>query len=310
MKQRENIQPLNVEELVINWHVTEACNYKCQYCYAKWNDKRNMKELIHHPEKAMELLSKLYDFFKTENLKNPLRSQMNWKSARLNFAGGETLLYKDHIHQLIQEAKKIGFKVSIITNGSTLDPELIKKLAPYLSILGVSVDSNDLTTNNSIGRVDRKGNILNTGDIVSNLSLARSINPNMDIKINSVINKFNFDEDMNEFIASIAPDKWKVLQMLPIITSGLVITKAQYQTFVRNHQQHKNIMSVEDNKGMQGSYLMIDPLGRFFQNTEELDEGYCYSSPIIEVSVASALSEVDFSVPKFSSRYNLNGKEV
>lgn len=22
-----------VEELVINWHLTEACNYRCQYCY-------------------------------------------------------------------------------------------------------------------------------------------------------------------------------------------------------------------------------------------------------------------------------------
>lgn len=22
--------------IVINWHVTEACNYHCGYCYAKW----------------------------------------------------------------------------------------------------------------------------------------------------------------------------------------------------------------------------------------------------------------------------------
>lgn len=22
--------------VVINWHVTEACNYHCGYCYAKW----------------------------------------------------------------------------------------------------------------------------------------------------------------------------------------------------------------------------------------------------------------------------------
>lgn len=22
-----------VDELVINWHLTEACNYRCQYCY-------------------------------------------------------------------------------------------------------------------------------------------------------------------------------------------------------------------------------------------------------------------------------------
>ena len=28
-------------ELVVNWHITEACNYKCSYCFAKWNRQKN-----------------------------------------------------------------------------------------------------------------------------------------------------------------------------------------------------------------------------------------------------------------------------
>ena len=27
------------KELVVNWHITEACNYKCDYCFAKWDSK-------------------------------------------------------------------------------------------------------------------------------------------------------------------------------------------------------------------------------------------------------------------------------
>ena len=39
---RENMKN---QELTINWHITEACNYSCRYCFAKWN--KNGKELLH-----------------------------------------------------------------------------------------------------------------------------------------------------------------------------------------------------------------------------------------------------------------------
>lgn len=37
--------------LVVNWHITEACNYKCFYCFAKWQKNEN-KEIIHNNEKS------------------------------------------------------------------------------------------------------------------------------------------------------------------------------------------------------------------------------------------------------------------
>ena len=73
--------------------------------------------------------------------------------------------------------------------------------------------------------------------------------------------------------------------------------------FVGNHKKHKNILSLENNERMQGSYLMIDPLGRFFQNSEKLEGDYTYSKEILRQGVASALSDIEFSVDKFSSRY-------
>ncbi|BBT07412.1 hypothetical protein WP7S18E06_29110 [Aeromonas hydrophila] len=47
---------------------------------------------------------------------------------------------------------------------------------------------------------------------------------------------------------------------------------------------------------MHESYLMVDPYGRFFQNTPLLPagQGYAYSRPILEVGAGMAFSEMSF----------------
>ncbi len=84
---------LQLSELVINWHVTEACNYHCRYCYAHW-EKRG-REIIHNHSASTRMLQELWQHFSPTNLDNPLRRHMDWKGVRLNLAGGEPLLYPD-----------------------------------------------------------------------------------------------------------------------------------------------------------------------------------------------------------------------
>ena len=50
---------------------------------------------------------------------------------------------------------------------------------------------------------------------------------------------------------------------------------------------------------MTGSYVMIDPLGRFFDN---LKERYTYSTPILDVGVVAALEEVAIDTERFELR--------
>ena len=45
------------KELVVNWHITEACNYKCDYCFAKWDS--NSKEVLHSPIKIETLIEQI-----------------------------------------------------------------------------------------------------------------------------------------------------------------------------------------------------------------------------------------------------------
>jgi radical S-adenosyl methionine domain-containing protein 2 len=295
-----SIQPDNTKELVINWHITEACNYSCQYCYAKWKEHGAGKELIHDSAKTRTLLEEIQHCFSPHN---PLNRDMNWDSLRLNLAGGEPLLYPDKALRTIKLAHQMGFKVSIITNGSRLTHSLMTELAPYLSILGLSMDSFADETNRKIGRADRHSNVPDMDSLTDVLALGRLLNPDLKIKINTVVNTLNWRDDMNEAISNLAPDKWKVLRMLPTVTNDLAVSDNEFAAFVNRHQTLDHVMRAEDNADMTESYIMIDPHGRFFQNSEG-QKPYDSSLPILEVGATTAFSTVNWSSLKFCSRYS------
>lgn len=291
-----------VEDLVINWHLIEACNYSCKYCYATWDKPDSSKELHRDQDGTARLLNSLYEFFRPSNSANPLAHIMDWKNVRLSIAGGEPTLLKERLDFVISKAKQLGFKVSLITNGSLLDAQRITSIAPHLSCLGISLDSSNITTNSLIGRVSQKGNVKPVSDVVETIRLAREANPAISIKINTVVNAINMHEDMSDLISLINPDRWKVLRVLPVISDALSITAENYSEFVIRHAALSSVMSVEDNQDMVDSYIMIDPLGRFFQNSLG-GSSYLYSSPIQEVGIAVAFAQTGFSPKKFAKRY-------
>src|SRR5690606_13422725 len=95
-------------------------------------------------------------------------------------------------------------------------------------------------------------------------------------------------------IERVRPDRWKVLRALPVIDSSLVVSDSAFQGFLQRHTTFAHLMSPEDNQLMTESYIMIDPLGRFFQNASPTvgSRGYRYSSPILEVGIESAFSSI------------------
>lgn len=293
-----------VDELTINWHVTEACNYRCQYCYAHWRDSSDLRELFHDWRRPRELLEQLFRFFQPENARNPLTKHLAWKTVRLNLAGGEPSILGDRLLDIVRAAREIGFQVSIISNGSRLSRDMIEQLAPHLSCLGISLDSVDSTVNQQIGRIDKRVGLLDLDELAANLQLARSINPRITVKLNTVVNRLNAGQDLSVLVKRIAPDRWKILRLLPVIDDSLAISDEQFLTFAHRHRDFKAIACVEDNQDMSESYLMVDPHGRFFQNQTTLAcNGYVYSKPILTVGAESAFSEIDFNSSSFQSRY-------
>lgn len=287
-------------ELVINWHITEACNYRCRYCYAHWAG--STRELIHNVPASMRMLEDLWQYFQPKNIANPLRHHMDWQGVRLNLAGGEPLLYPEHVSQILLAAGNLGFTTSLITNGSLLSPAVAQQLAPYLSVLGVSLDSSEATTNRLIGRQSRHGQLPILEHLEESIGDARRCNPSLQIKLNTVVNALNCHEDISALVQRLAPQRWKILRMLPVVTSELMVSDADFQGFVLRHQHLGKILRVEDNTEMVDSYVMIDPLGRFFQNAPG-QSGYRYSCPIPEVGAEQAFAVVGVNFAKFCARY-------
>ncbi|WPP46910.1 radical SAM protein [Pseudomonas sp. AN-1] len=153
--------------------------------------------------------------FRPANRTNPLARRMNWSTVRLNLAGGEPLLHADKLPAIVSQARALGFEVSLISNGSHLDHGLLDRLAPQLSWLGISIDSACPATNRAIGRVDRRDRLL---DLATGLANARQTNPGLRLKLNTVVNRLNHGENLGPLIRRFAPDKWKVLRMLPVVS--------------------------------------------------------------------------------------------
>lgn len=284
-------------ELVVNWHLTEACNYTCKYCFSKW-EKDGVRELITDKEKVVALMDQ---FILMRDDLNSFDPQIKFDAFRLNLVGGETFLYKKKIDHIIQYALKNNIRLSAITNGSLFDQRLIEQIGQSFCSIGVSVDSLDHQTNSLIGRAV-KGVQLDLVLLHQQIEQIRTINPNIDVKINTVVNSYNHLEDLSEFILKIKPNKWKIFKMLPSVTTETAVTDDEYYAFLDRHQHLNEIISAENNDEMINSYLMVDPLGRFFENGYGKGK-YVYSRVLGEVGYLEAMNDVQFDRQKFLNRY-------
>lgn len=291
------IQSNKIKELVINWHMTEVCNYSCKYCFAKWG---RPNELHCSEQGIVKLLDKLADYF----IKGTptLKKELGYESVRLNFAGGEPMMLGKTFITALTLAKKRGFKTSTITNGHYLVNGKLDLPGNTLDMIGISFDSQSLNTRNKIGRKDRKGNSFGTDELKQALISLTQSQKGIKTKINTVVNSFNVNEDFSTLINDLKPDKWKVLHVMPYGDDELLISKEQFDSFVKRHSGLGLPIFTESNSAMTESYLMINPQGYFYQNKAN-KIGYEYSESIILCGVEKALSQIEFNPRAFASRY-------
>jgi radical S-adenosyl methionine domain-containing protein 2 len=286
----------SVNQLVINYHITEKCNYDCHYCYAKWAKPnelhRDLNELKH-------VLFKLAKYFLSPN---PIQHQLNYKSVRLNFAGGEPLLLKERFIEALDYAIELGFKVSMITNGHLLSEQFIAEHSHKLDLLGISYDSNSYSRQQLIGRTTRSGNVLSETRLKSIFQQVKEYSPDTELKINTVVNQYNAEDNLSDLIGELQPKKWKVLRVLPVFDDIQTISEQQFYGYVERHESVAHLMSVENNDSMTNSYLMLSPDGSFFQNGNKA-QGYFKSRSVLTTSIDVALAETGFDAEKFALRY-------
>lgn len=269
----------------VNWHLNRACTMKCRFCFGKFDDIPE-DQLIRGLPRAKELLTVLSMHFQ-----------------KITLTGGEPLLCP-FIIELLGVCKALGRSTCLVSNGSELlrRPELVKQLAPVLDTFGISIDSARPEVLERLGRATKSGALRPEQyiEIAQRLHAA-----GIRLKMNVVVNRLNFKEDMRWFIDALAPDRLKFFQVLPVLDQNgdeiddLIISDEEFLEFQTLNHGTRATPIPESNDLMYGSYAMVDPAGRFFDSTTGL---YRYSEPILLVGLLEAFSQVAFSNVKFEER--------
>lgn len=276
----------------VNFHLWEPCNMKCRFCFATFQDVKQEMDLPKgHLPKAdhISVIDQISEF----GLK------------KINFAGGEPMLCP-WLPDLIVRAKEHGLVTSIVTNGSKITDQWLKDLNGNLDWVGLSIDTVDSEKLIRLGRAIR-GKIPITEEKYLNI-IGEIRRYGIRLKINTVVTSVTWEEDFTSFIRLAKPERWKLLQALPVKGQNdehiddFIVTPDQFDVYVQHNRIAENDgVSVvpESNEAMTESYIMIDPAGRFFDNA---DGFHTYSDPILEVGMEKALEQVSIDPERFRQR--------
>ncbi len=277
--------------LSVNFHLIEACNARCRYCFATFPHLGRRDRLS--PAERGALADMLVDA----------------GVGKINFAGGEPTLVRDlgPLCKRIKTRSRGRCAVSLVTNGARLEP-LLEDWAEWIDWVALSVDSGDDTVNAALGRT-RPGRPY--APVMLDLGVAAK-RQGVRLKCNTVVSRLNVGEDMCGFISELAPERWKLFQMLPVAgendgaVKDLSIPEADFRAFVERHSAlGENGIAIvpEDNDAMTASYLMIGPDGRFFWHAFHASGRTLeYGPPILEAGFGEALRQTSFSQEKFRDR--------
>lgn len=273
----------------VNYHLWAPCNMRCRFCFAPFHDV--VAEVLpqgHLPrEESLRLVRALSSRFR-----------------KISFAGGEPTLCP-WLPELIEAAREEGATTMLVTNGSRLAPTL-QRVAGMLDWVALSIDSASESTLVTLGRAVQGRKAIPAPLYVELAEEARRAGAR--VKINTVVTSLNAGEDLSWLIFALRPERWKVLRVLPVDgqNSGkvepLLCSDEDFAGFVTRHRhvEAEGVALVpEDNDDMRGSYAMVDPAGRFFDNASG---GHSYSRPILQSGLDAAWSETSFSMERFVRR--------
>jgi len=283
------------KKLSVNFHLWQPCNYKCGFCFAGFHDVRRSVLPTGHLTKG-----------KAEDV---VRHLAEYGFEKITFAGGEPTLCP-WLGELISLAKNLGMVTMLVTNGSRLNEEVFNSFRPALDWVVLSIDSLLPETNRIGGRFQNKRCL---PDAVYYLELINIIRAKgFKFKINTVVHRYNKNELLVDFVSQASPLRWKVFKVLGVTDQNYTsfkdfeISDDDFSIFLERNTNSvtKALLVPEDNDAMSGSYLMVDPAGRFFDNASGK---HTYSEPIAAVGVERALEQTSFDYRKYKKRGAIYG---
>lgn len=272
----------------VNYHLTRQCNYQCGFCF--------------HTAKTSFVMP-------IDDAQKGLRMLKDAGMEKVNFSGGEPFLPQRgrYLGQLVYYCKEVLQlpSVTIVSNGSLVTEAWFRKYGQYLDILAISCDSFNEETNRAIGR--GQGNKNHVEKLMKIRSWCHQYK--VAFKINTVVNTYNTDEDMTEWMLKLNPIRWKVFQCLLLDgenvgadalrqAENFYVTEEQFEGFLQCHK-HIPFLVAESNTKMQNSYLILDEYMRFLNCQDGAKKP---SHSILDVGVRNALDNSGFDERMFLKR--------
>lgn len=284
----------NIKLPSLSYHLWQPCNMRCKYCYGQFKDVQS------------SILPKGH--LKKEDSLELLKQFKNFGFKKITFAGGEPTLCP-WLPDLVKYAKALGLTTNIVTNGFVLTKNYLDLFEDSLDWVTLSIDSLSEEKLFLIGRTVN-GRIITLNEYIERAFLIKE--KNIRLKINTVISKLNWEENFSNFILRINPDRWKLLQVLRVEgqntpqISSFEISSEKFDHFCNNHSFLRSNLNInvvnESNELMKGSYVLIDPAGRFFDN---VTNSYSYSDRILEVGIENAYNQIAINQNNFYDREGL-----
>jgi radical S-adenosyl methionine domain-containing protein 2 len=275
----------------VNWHFWPWCNYACTFCFAHFDDLNKSDKLS---KKQALLIPKML---------------AEAGATKITFVCGEPTLCP-YLGELLEAAKDAGLTTCIVSNGTGLTEEFLRSWHHFIDWIGISIDASNDVLHARIGRgLKRDLRQQRSSHLADSLVVwNRCVGYGIRMKLNTVVNAMNVDDDMTELVLRLRPERWKIFQVLPVsgqndgLVDPLLISGSEFEAWIDRH--HDVVQSgidfvPESNELMRGSYAMMDALGRFYSNINGEHE---YTNPVMDVGVLEAWGENCFLEERFLKR--------
>lgn len=168
--------------------ITGKCNLGCKYCYnSKFNEKDNVENEL-----------------STDEIERLIKQAAEIGCKTYIFSGGEPFMNKD-IERIIACCPDDS-KVSAITNCMLIDDNIINMLKKYPKFKELKISWDGFESQNKI----RVGSDYKT--IISNIIKIKEQLPDMNIIVNTMINKYSLEEllDLYEKLKELGIKHWRI----------------------------------------------------------------------------------------------------